>query len=83
MGRLGGLSARFLICAGVIITEAFNQDIGLWDVSSVTNRTYMFLGAHVFNQDLSGWCVAIIGSARPSFDSNANALTLPRPVWGG
>ena len=35
----------------------FNQDIGGWDVSSVTDMFYMFGGATAFNQDISGWDV--------------------------
>ena len=35
---------------------AFNDsDVKNWDVSKVTNMSYMFSGATSFNQDLSGW----------------------------
>ena len=33
----------------------FNQPIGSWNVSNVTDMTYMFNDAYDFNQDISGW----------------------------
>jgi surface protein len=36
-------------------TKVFNQPIGKWDVSKVTNFESMFEGAEAFNQDLSSW----------------------------
>ena len=32
-----------------------NQPLSSWDVSNVTNMTYMFAAATAFNQDLSNW----------------------------
>ena len=37
---------------------AFNQNIGSWDVSNVTNMEQMFYFATTFNQDISSWDVS-------------------------
>jgi surface protein len=37
---------------------AFNQDIGDWIVSSVTDMIYMFEEATSFNQDIGSWDVS-------------------------
>ena len=39
-------------------SENFNQPIGSWDVSNVTNMFMMFYGAESFNQDISSWDVS-------------------------
>ena len=62
--------------------DAFNRDIGSWNVSNVTNMAGMFKNAVAFNQDLSSWCVSNIPFAPAAFDRRATAWTLPRPVWG-
>jgi surface protein len=60
----------------------FNQDIGNWNVISVTNMFAMFANSANFNQDLSNWCVTNIPSKPTAFDSGATSWVLPKPVWG-
>jgi surface protein len=59
-------------------SQAFNQPIGNWDVSSVTNMTAMFYNAFAFNQNLSSWSVDGVTNCT-DFSDGASSWTLPQP----
>jgi len=46
----------------------FNQDLGDWAVSSVTNMNRMFKGAGAFNQDLGGWDLSGVTTTNRMFE---------------
>ena len=62
-------------------TRPFNNGgapLSCWDTSSAVNMDWMFHQATFFNQDITGWCVPLIGSQPGNFGLNvAN-----QPNWG-
>ena len=51
--------------------------LNCWDTSLGTNMDWMFY-ASPFNQDISNWCVPLIGSTPTNFGNNAGT----NPTWG-
>jgi surface protein len=58
----------------------FNQDIGAWDVSNVTDMEGMFANNTSFNQDISNWDVSAVTDCS-LFSRNTTAWTLPKPKF--
>jgi len=58
----------------------FNQDISSWDVSNVTNMSFMFLGCASFNQPLNDWDVSSVINMRSMF-SQAYAFNQDIGAW--
>jgi len=48
---------------------SFNQDIGGWEVSGVTDMSFMFFNNATFNQDISGWNVSNVTNMSGMFNN--------------
>ena len=59
-------------------TEAFNDDISSWNVSSVTNMSEMFNYAEAFNGDISGWDVSSVRHMTAMFYDDDDDASFPQ-----
>jgi surface protein len=50
-------------------SKKFNQDIRSWDVSEVTDMSYMFTNADSFNQSIGNWDVSKVSKMEYMFFS--------------
>ena len=48
--------------------ESFNQPIGGWDTSNVTDMSWMFHGASSFNQPIGDWNTSNVTDMSNMFD---------------
>jgi len=56
----------------VSLNAGFNQDIGGWNVSGVTNMNGMFWNSRAFNQDIGGWDVSSVTTMSQMFENAAD-----------
>ena len=61
------------------VTESFNQPIGSWDVSNVTDMSGMFRGS-VFNQDIGSWDITRVLKYNSMFKDN-NVFNQDISTW--
>lgn len=59
---------------------AFNQPIGSWNVSSVTDMSFMFIGASDFNQFIDTWDVSNVTNMGNIFEG-ATSFNQPIGSW--
>jgi surface protein len=73
-------TSRIINMYDMFANAAFNQPIGSWDVSNVTDMEYMFYDASAFNQPIGDWNVSSVTTMGGMFGSNA-AFNQPIGSW--
>ena len=58
---------------------AFNQDIGQWNVSQVTDMSNMFCNAAAFNQDIGQWNVSQVTNMQSMFAGASRMQNANKP----
>jgi surface protein len=62
------------------MADSFNQDISSWDVSNVSDMSYMYSSASSFNQDISNWNVSSVQNMSNMF-FNASSFNQDISSW--
>jgi surface protein len=60
-------------------SQYFNQDIGNWDISSLTEMSRLFLNCHTFNQDIGNWNTSNVVAMSQVFQ---NAYSFNQDIGG-
>ncbi len=82
-------TTRVTDMSSLFVVSSFNEDIGSWDVSNVTDMAFMFASLagnsdrNPFNQDISYWDVGKVTSmwamfTRSAFNQNINSWDVSR-----
>ena len=77
-----GMFLRLPICTDLFIDDrSFNEDIGDWNTSLVTNMGQMFNGASAFNQPIGDWNTSSVTVMFWQMFKNASSFDQPIGDW--